>query len=165
MLKNILPALAATVLLAGCLKNSQVEFTCNANYDPCAIKAPQSEIQSVQHYLDSMGITGTTQHCSGMFYIIDTMGTGATPTICSTTSVSYVGKLVNGTVFDTTANGPITFPLSNTITGWVDGMLQIKAGSTIRMFVPPSLGYGSAPRGSIPANSILVFKTKLIAVN
>ena len=161
MLKKILTAFFMVSLLTGCLKSADV--TCNTSFDPCAQKATAAEIQDIQAYLTANGLTAT-QHCSGIFYNIDVQGTGATPNICSNIGVTYEGKLTNGNVFDSRTS-PIGLNLSGVIAGWKIGIPLIKAGGRIYLYIPPSLGYGSAANGSIPSNSILVFRVELVSVN
>src|SRR3954470_20770740 len=144
-------------------KKSDTSNSCPVtNYNPCALQAPASEIQAVKDYLSANGLTAT-QHCSGLFYIIDAPGTGATPAICSAITVSYEGKLTNGTVFDSSPNGGPFF-LYQLIAGWQAGIPLIKNGGSIRLFIPPSLGYGSTANGPIPANSVLIFRVDLKSV-
>ena len=158
-------SITTVLLFTGCLKNNSDDFasqTCT--YDSCAVKAPAGEIQAVQQYLTDSSITAT-QHCSGMFYNVVTAGNGLAPTPCSYVTVKYVGKLANGTVFDKTADGATYSQyLSNLIRGWVNALPYVKEGGKIRLYVPPSLGYGSQAVGSIPANSVLVFEVELIDV-
>jgi FKBP-type peptidyl-prolyl cis-trans isomerase FkpA len=160
MLKSIFASILALALLAGCGKSDV------CNYEPCAVKASASEIADVQSFITNNGIQGAVQHCSGLFYTIDTVGTGAQPTPCSTVTIDYVGSLTDGTVFDktTSASGPVTFPLDNLITAWRNGLPFLKAGGTMTLYVPPTLGYGSFSSGQIPANSILIFKIDLRGV-
>ena len=155
-------ALAGLIMLAftGCLKSA--DQTCNPNFDPCLIKAPAAEIQAVQDYLTANGLQAT-QHCSGLFYRIDVMGTGATPNLCSDITVTYEGKLANGNVFDSRST-PATLNLSGVILGWKDGIPLIKAGGRIYLYIPPTLAYGSSSSASIPSNSILVFRVELVSV-
>ena len=160
MLKKIIICVFVISALSGCMKKLDVGNPCD--YDPCSFKAPNSEIQQVEAYLAANGITAT-QHCSGMFYEVEVMGSGATPGVCSNITVNYQGRLTNGSVFDASTN-PVTFNLSQVIDGWKNGIPQVKAGGRIRLYIPPSLGYGPNAQGSIPANSILVFTVDLIAV-
>lgn len=134
------------------------------DYDPCAIVAPSSEIASVQSYLASNSIAAT-QHCSGIFYAVDNAGSGKQPNGCSTVTVKYEGKLTNGTVFDNGGGASTQFDLSGLVTGFRNGAIQIKSGGKVRVYIPPSLGYGSRQAGSIPANSILIFTIELISVD
>ncbi len=163
MIKNILAACFIWLTFSGCLKSPpQPANQCNPNYDPCQLKAPASEIQAVKDYLTATGITAT-QHCSGLFYNIDVMGTGASPNVCSNILVTYEGKLTNGNVFDSRST-PLSLNLSSVILGWTIGIPLIKAGGRIYLYIPPTLAYGSASASGIPANSILIFRVDLVSV-
>jgi FKBP-type peptidyl-prolyl cis-trans isomerase FkpA len=156
--------LASVSFFSGCFKDPQ-PFQCN--YDSCAIKAPQAEILRVQAYLDSMNLTAT-QHCSGLFYNIQNGGTGVAPDACSAINVKYIGSLTNGNIFDSTSLGA-NFSLGRVITGWSNGVPLLKEGGRIKLYIPPSLGYGNQDvrhNGAlvIPANSILVFDVQLVKV-
>jgi FKBP-type peptidyl-prolyl cis-trans isomerase FkpA len=131
-------------------------------YTESIVTASVSEISDLQAYLDANSITAT-QHPSGFFYLIVTEGSGATPGLCSAVTVQYVGRLTNGTIFDASPAGS-TFYLGRLIVGWQKGIPLIKAGGTIILYLPPSMGYGSSAVGSIPANSILIFEIQLTGV-
>ena len=161
MLKKLLIGFVVVASFTGCLKGSDFPDPCN--YDPCEIKAPAAEIQQVQAYLTANNITNAVQHCSGLFYVVDNPGTGATPQTCSNITVEYEGRLTNGTQFDASTS-PVTFNLSGVIPGWRNGLPQLKPGGRIHLYVPPTLGYGANSNGTIPANSILVFRVDLISV-
>lgn len=160
-MKNVLIAVFVAAVFCGCLKSES--NTVNCTYNDCGTVAPTAEIDSLKTYLATRGIAAT-QHCSGAFYSIDDPGTGATPLACSNIAFTYEGRLTNGKVFDSSLTTPVAGPLSGLITGFKIGMLKLKAGGRIHMYIPPSLGYGSAATTSIPANSILVFDVKLLAV-
>ena len=146
-----------------CMKKSDDTNTCSiSGYDRCALKAPAAEIQAVKDYVTANSLNAI-EDCSGVFYIIDAPGAGATADPCSTVTVKYEGKLTNGTVFDSNDMG-VSFLLGQLIKGWVAGIPLIKPGGSIRLFIPPSLGYGSSGYGTIPGNSILIFRVDLIAV-
>jgi len=134
-------------------------------YSESTIVAPQSEINAVQAYLATKGLAAT-QHPSGFFYSIETPGTGATAGLCNSVSVLYVGKLTSGTIFDQTTGTAVTFTLGQLIVGWQKGLPLIKPGGKIKLYIPPSLGYGpnDHPSGKIPGNSILIFDMELVAV-
>jgi FKBP-type peptidyl-prolyl cis-trans isomerase FkpA len=158
-MKKLLFAFLAIASLSGCLKNSNSEFTCN--YNACGFVASAADQALVTDYLTANGLTAT-QHCSGLYYIIDDGGAGAAPTVCNQVAVTYTGRLTNGTVFDQSAT-PVVFPLTQVITGFKNGIPLIKTGGRIRLFIPPSLGYGSNPPAgsSIPANAVLIFDVTL----
>lgn len=156
MKKILVLAFVLSAVFLACNKKSDP-----CDYDPCAFKAPDSEIQSVRAYIDGNSITAT-QHCSGVFYRIENQGTGNQPSACSAVSVKYKGYLTNGTVFETTTS-PVTFDLRNLILGWVNTIPLIKAGGRIVVYIPPTLGYGNRAQGPIPANSILIFEIDLVS--
>ena len=101
----------------------------------------------------------------GVYYIIETQGTGSTttPTISNTVTVKYKGYLLNGNVFDKNQTAGITYPLANLIKGWQIGLAKFKKGGKGRLFIPSAYGYGSAGSGSaIPGNSPLIFDIELV---
>jgi len=157
MMKKIIFALLIISAFAGCSKDEECK------YNECGVKAPATEIQNLQSYLQANNIVAT-EHCSGIYYTIQQQGTGTRPTACSAVSVYYKGTLLNGTVFDQTQTGsPASFNLGGLITGFKNGLLQIKTGGKVTIYIPPSLGYGSSANGPIPANSILIFEVELLA--
>ena len=158
MVKKIAFGFFILVFFSGCLKGK----TSTCNYDACYDKAPAGEIQAVQDYLTAQGITNAQEHCSGLFYVIDNAGSGKQPSPCSAVDVDYTGKLTNGNVFDQGSH--FQTYLGNVIQGWANGVPLIKAGGTIHLYIPPSLGYGSQAYGPIPGNSILIFDITLNAV-
>ncbi len=157
MLKYIFTAFGLWFVLSGCLKGED-GFKCL--YEPCDFVAPAIETAAIQTYLDSNSINAT-KHCSGLFYIIDSLGTGVSPDACNGVSVTYTGRLTDGSVFDA---GSIVIGLNQVIPGWTNGLPLIKSGGGIRLFIPPSLGYGGQAQPGIPAHSILIFDVQLHAV-
>jgi FKBP-type peptidyl-prolyl cis-trans isomerase FkpA len=163
MLKKIVFGLIIIGSFTGCLKNEPVNNTCN--YDPCSYKAPAAEIQAVKDYLASNNITAT-EHCSGLYYVIDNPGSGKAVTACGAVKASYIGKLTNGKTFDQGEFNQF-YPFSNLIRGWANGIPLIKQGGKIHLYIPSSLGYGSQDvkdsNGNvvIPANSVLIFEVTL----
>lgn len=107
---------------------------------------------------------------SGVFYQIIAPGTGTvTYTANTTITANYVGRLLNGTVFDTNTSStgvvtPFVFTLPNVIIGWQIGIPYIQNGGQIRIFVPSLYAYGTAAVGTIPANSVLDFTITLTNV-
>jgi FKBP-type peptidyl-prolyl cis-trans isomerase FklB len=81
-------------------------------------------------------------------------------------TVNYRGKLLDGTEFDSSYSRgqPATFPVGGVIKGWQEALVLMKPGSKWQLYIPPELAYGSSPRPSIPANSLLIFDVELISV-
>ncbi|MGN6506381.1 MAG: FKBP-type peptidyl-prolyl cis-trans isomerase [Tepidisphaeraceae bacterium] len=94
-------------------------------------------------------------------------GTGPSPKATDTVKVHYTGKLIDGTVFDSSVERgqPIEFPLNGVIPGWTEGLQLMKVGGKARLVIPPELGYGAngAPP-SIPPNATLVFDVELLGI-
>ena len=89
------------------------------------------------------------------------------PSIGSTVSVHYTGKLVDGTIFDSSyqRNNPISFVLGKgqVIKGWDEGLLKMAKGGSGKFVIPSNLAYGeNGAGGIIPPNSTLIFDLELI---
>jgi len=125
-------------------------------------KAPASEVENLRTYIEDNNIIAV-EDARGFFYSIDVPAAGSKPTSCSYVTVDYVGKLTNGTVFD--SNNNISFDLSGLILGWQEGIPLIASGGSITLYLPPSLAYGSSANGSIPANSNMIFNINLKSFN
>lgn len=165
-MKHLSWVLFLVISLSACSKSE----TNKCEYNPCAIVAPSAEISALESSLVANSVTAT-KHCSGLFYILDAAGSGSSPDICSTVNVKYKGQLTtNGAVFDE-ATSPVSFPVNNLIEGWKKGLLLLKPGAKIRMWIPPSLAYGAQDvrDGSgnlvIPANTPLYFEIELVSIN
>lgn len=106
---------------------------------------------------------------SGIQYQVITEGTGPKPSITDTVTVNYEGKLIDGTVFDSSyqRGEPATFPLKGVIPGWQKALTQMPVGSTWVIFIPPALAYGEqgTPDGSIDPNQALIFKVNLMKID
>ncbi len=104
---------------------------------------------------------------SGLQYMVLTEGTGVKPGAEDTVTVHYTGKLLDGTVFDSSVERgePTTFPLNGVIPGWTEGLQLMSEGSKYRLFIPSELAYGSKGAGDqILPNSTLIFDVELIKV-
>ncbi len=95
---------------------------------------------------------------------VETLTEGTGDTIKSTDSInaSYFGWTSDGVIFDSsqkksTADAPVTFPLSNVIKGWTTGLTGVKVGSVVKLTIPADQAYGAAGSGVIPANAPLQF--------
>jgi len=105
---------------------------------------------------------------SGLQYIVEKEGTGAQPGPESEVTVHYTGRLLDGTVFDSSVNRgePATFPLNRVIPGWTEGVQLMKEGAKYRFFIPSDLAYGAQGiPNAIPPHSTLIFDVELIKIN
>ena len=108
------------------------------------------------------------QTASGLQYMVLKEGTGAKPGPTDEVTVHYTGRLLDGTVFDSSVERgePATFPLNGVIPGWTEGLQLMSEGSKFRLFIPSELAYGSKGAGDkILPNATLIFDVELIKVN
>ena len=111
---------------------------------------------------------GVVTTASGLQYIVLAEGEGQSPTAADQVRVHYTGKLLDGTVFDSSIerNEPVDFFVRSVIPGWTEALQLMKPGASYKLFIPSELAYGEQgnPRGGIGPNEVLVFDVKLIDI-
>lgn len=111
---------------------------------------------------------GVVTTSSGLQYKVVKAGKGTSPTLNDTVTVNYEGKLINGTVFDSSyKNGkPVTFKVNQVIKGWQEALTKMKPGATWMLYIPADLAYGQqGSMGKIGPNETLIFKVDLLSVS
>ena len=100
---------------------------------------------------------------SGLQYKVITMGTGEKPQKTDRVKVDYEGRLIDGTVFDSSykRGKPATFPVGQVIAGWTEALCMMPVGSKWEVYVPQELGYGDREQQKIPPFSCLIFTIEL----
>lgn len=100
---------------------------------------------------------------SGLQYKVIEEGEGESPKATDTVTVDYEGKLLDGTVFDSSYQHgePATFALNRVIPGWTEGVQLMKPGAKYMLYVPGDLAYGQSPRSPGGPNSLLIFTVEL----
>lgn len=115
------------------------------------------------------GNSGYQTTPSGLKYVTVVPGTGISPTATDMVTVHYTGRLLDGTVFDSSVQRgePITFSLQQVIKGWTEGLQLMKTGGKTVFYIPSDLAYGptGTPGGPIGPNADLIFEVELIQVN
>lgn len=104
---------------------------------------------------------------SGLQYKILKEGHGAIPTENDRVRVHYVGRLTDGTVFDSSVERgqPAEFPVNGVIPGWVEALQSMPIGSKWELYIPQELAYGERGAGStIPPYSTLIFEVELLDI-
>ena len=103
---------------------------------------------------------------SGLQYKVITMGTGEKPQPTQKVKVNYEGRLIDGTVFDSSFKHgkPVTFPWNEVIKGWTEALCMMPVGSKWELYVPQQLAYGDREQGKIPPFSTLVFTVELLSI-
>ncbi|HEY2583223.1 MAG TPA: FKBP-type peptidyl-prolyl cis-trans isomerase [Mucilaginibacter sp.] len=119
--------------------------------------------QVIKNYMKDSSLTGYTKTASGLYYKVLTPGTNLSDLITNSTTITadYTGQLLNGTIFDGSANGanPATIDVDGLIPGVVEGLENYATtGTKISLLIPSSLAYGASPPSStIPPYSCLRF--------
>lgn len=103
---------------------------------------------------------------SGLLYRVLTEGFGDIPTDKDRVVVHYTGKLIDGTVFDSSIDRgePSKFMVGGVIQGWQEALQLMKVGSKWELVIPSNLAYGERATGNIPANSTLIFEVELLGI-
>lgn len=131
-------------------------------FSACDKDNVKKDREIIQEYLDEKGLTATETD-SGLFYIIEEEGTGELPIISDNVEVKYIGSFTDDSIFDqTTGNTTATFPLTNVIPGFREGILLTKKGGKTKLLLPSNIGYGSNAPAGIPNNSVLIFDVELV---
>lgn len=111
---------------------------------------------------------GVMTTASGLQYEVIAPGTGIKPAPTDEVTVHYTGKLIDGTVFDSSVDRgePATFGVTQVIPGWVEALQMMSEGAKWRLFIPSNLAYGpNGAGGVIGPNATLIFDVELIKVN
>lgn len=103
---------------------------------------------------------------SGLQYEVLKQGDGAVPQTTDKVKVHYEGRLIDGTVFDSSIKRgePAVFGLNQVIKGWTEGLSLMPVGSKWRLYIPQELGYGDRQAGQIPPYSALIFDVELLGI-
>lgn len=153
MIKLRFLALAGLAAVAtACGDANQAPTTTTANTLGAAPQSSATEWATTQSGIRYRRISGT--------------GTGPKPSPTDTVTIHYVGKLMDGTEFDSSfrAGEPVTMALPQLIPGWQEGVPLMSVGDIYEFVIPPELGYGDRAAGPIPANSTLQFTIGLIGI-
>ncbi len=111
---------------------------------------------------------GVKTTASGLQYKVLKEGTGKIAKATDTALVNYEGRLIDGTVFDSSAkhgDKPSPFPVGRVIKGFSEALQLMKTGSKWQLYIPTELAYGATPpTEKIPANAPLIFDLEVVEV-
>ncbi len=114
------------------------------------------------------GNSGYKTTASGLKYVTVVEGTGASPKETDVVTVHYTGRLLDGTIFDSSVERgePTSFPLQMVIKGWTEGLQLMKVGGKTVFYIPSNLAYGEmgTPGGPIGPNADLIFEVELLGI-
>lgn len=131
-------------------------------------KAVENKVKGKQFLVENLkNDPSVKQTKSGLQYKVLEEGDGRKPKASDEVLVHYTGKLIDGTVFDSSIQRgePISFPLNGVIAGWTEGLQLMKEGARYMLYIPAELAYGDGDNGPIPGGSTLIFEVQLIKVN
>ncbi|MDE7397495.1 MAG: FKBP-type peptidyl-prolyl cis-trans isomerase [Muribaculum sp.] len=140
-----------------------------AEQQAAAMKMAEVNAKAGKEFLDENGKRAevvTTP--SGLQYEVIAEGSGKQPADTDSVTVHYTGKLIDGTVFDSSVERgtPATFGVTQVIPGWVEALKMMKEGAKWRLFIPSNLAYGPQGAGNvIGPNATLIFDVELIKIN
>ena len=105
---------------------------------------------------------------TGLYYVIDTEGSGAVAKTGETVVAHYTGTFWDGSKFDSSKDRgtPFEFPVGKgrVIAGWDEGFALLKVGTKVRLIIPYFLAYGDQARGPLPAKSDLIFEVEMLGI-
>lgn len=125
-----------------------------------------NRIAGEQFLADNAKKPGVTVLPSGLQYKVLTQGNGPVPKQTNTVKVHYEGRLIDGTVFDSSykREEPSTFGVRQVIAGWTEALCLMPVGSKWELYIPQELAYGSRDQGKIKPFSTLIFTVELISI-
>lgn len=129
--------------------------------------AMEAKEKGLQFLADNAKKEGVKTTDSGLQYLVLKEGSGNAPIASNEVKVHYTGKLIDGSVFDSSVERgqPASFVLNQVIPGWTEGLQLMKPGAKYEFTIPSELGYGL--RGSppvIPGGAVLIFEVELLEV-
>ena len=129
-------------------------------------KATENKTAGTAFLAENAKKEGVKQTDSGLQYKVLKEGTGRSPKATDVVEVNYEGKLIDGTVFDSSyeRGEPIEFPLNQVIAGWTEGLQLMKEGGKYEFYIPSDIAYGEAGNAGIEPNSTLIFTVELLKV-
>ncbi len=139
-------------------------------HDPMSQAA--TDDKTIQDFLAKNNIKAT-KTASGLYYRIIKEGTGETGKPGQKATMKYLGKLVNGNVFDGNMDDDFnmkpgksefsfTLGVGQVIKGWDEGVALLKKGTRAVLYIPSELGYGKGGGGPIPPNAVLIFNVEVV---
>jgi peptidylprolyl isomerase/FKBP-type peptidyl-prolyl cis-trans isomerase FklB len=146
-------------------------LACLLAVSACAKAQPSPEITAAgaKFMAENAKAPGVHVTASGLQYKIIASGpaAGTPPKVTDEVKVNYEGKLLDGTVFDSSyqRGEPAVFGVTGLIPAWTEALQLMRPGDVWMLYAPPALAYGDEGAGPIPPGSTLVFKIELIGVS
>lgn len=131
------------------------------------VKQKTIDAKIIEDYITKNNLKGKAQKtASGLYYVAEVPGSGASPVQGDHVKVHYTGKFLDGKEFDSSKNQGKPLELNigagMVIPGWEEGIMLMKKGEKGLLIIPSGLAYGPETYGPIPGNSVLKFEMELI---
>ncbi len=125
------------------------------------------KVKNQQFLTDNASQPEVQTTASGLQYKVIKAASGNKPKITDSVTVHYTGKLICGTIFDSSheRDKPSTFAVNKVIAGWSEAIQLMQVGETYKLFIPEDIAYGKRGMGSdIPPHATLIFEVELLAI-
>lgn len=139
-------------------------FVTACSTDDDTVDFKEENKKDILSYIDKNNLEAQ-ESGSGLYYVIDKLGSGEQPSANSNVTVAYKGYFLDGKVFDKSDANGTSFGLQQVIKGWTEGITYFKEGGKGKLLVPSHLGYGPQGQPGIPGGAVLIFDIHLISVN
>lgn len=126
------------------------------------------QAQGAQFLEDNLKKPGVQTLPGGLQYQVEIKGEGDAPKLTDTVEVMYEGRLIDGTVFDSSyaRQQSATFGVNQVIVGWQTALQHMAPGAKWTLYIPSELAYGAqGVPGAIPPHSVLIFTVELLKVH
>ena len=147
-----------------------------ANFEKEMEQAREQEPELIANYVKEHGITAKP-NAKGLYVIVNKKGNGQTVAVGREVTISYTGRLLDGTVFDSSneadcaaagmqCHEPLKYVVGqmSLIPGWEEGVMGQPEGTKLQLIIPSAMGYGSQGAPTIPPYSTLVFDIEILSV-
>ena len=165
LVKGLLAALKDTAALK--MAPDDADAYLNAYLSNIQQAAAEAELKAGQDFLAANRTKeGVITTASGLQYKVINEGSGPKPTIKDKVKCHYTGRLLDGTVFDssTQRGEPVVFEVGQVIPGWQELLQLMPVGSKYQVWIPANLAYGAQSAGPIKPNSTLEFEVELLEI-
>jgi FKBP-type peptidyl-prolyl cis-trans isomerase FkpA len=137
-----------------------------ADQEKMAADAQAEKARSLGYEEAAAKEPGAVKTASGLIFRSLEPGKGPSPSASDQVSVHYEGKLIDGTVFDSSLKRgqPAEFPLNGVIPCWTEGLQKMKVGGKARLVCPAEIAYKDRSMGHIPAGATLTFEVQLLGI-
>ncbi len=159
-MKKLLPVIVCALVVmtyVACQKSAPDNY-------PCTNKSVYSDSSALLKFAASDSITPVMDSTGLLYQILDS-GVGKRAMLSSSITVTYVGKLMGGSIFDSATNNKLQgAPIYNLIPGWQIGLTKISKGGHIKLLVPSTYAYGCTGYGPIGPDQPLYFDIYLLDI-